>query len=98
MKLEQGKEAVRLDKVNQALTMFGKEAVPGKRRDKGWSQNIEKAMCIFKITVPELLLKQRKKQISVTAGLCFFYLFQGKRSFFIRRETMDCGSAVSLDG
>ena len=27
--LEQGKEAVRLDKVNQALAMFGKQAVPG---------------------------------------------------------------------
>ena len=27
--LEQGKETVRLDKVNQALKMFGKEAVPG---------------------------------------------------------------------
>lgn len=28
--LEQGKETVRLDKVNQALAMFGKEAVPGR--------------------------------------------------------------------
>ncbi|WP_026509878.1 type II toxin-antitoxin system Y4mF family antitoxin [Butyrivibrio sp. LC3010] len=27
--LEQGKETVRMDKVNQALTMFGMEAVPG---------------------------------------------------------------------
>ena len=27
--LEQGKETVRLDKVNQALAMFGKEAIPG---------------------------------------------------------------------
>ena len=27
--LEQGKETVRLDKVNQALNMFGMEAVPG---------------------------------------------------------------------
>lgn len=27
--LEQGKETVRLDKVNQALEMFGMEAVPG---------------------------------------------------------------------
>ncbi len=27
--LEQGKETVRLDKVNQALGMFGMEAVPG---------------------------------------------------------------------
>ena len=30
--LEQGKETVRLDKVNQALAMFGMEAVPGKWR------------------------------------------------------------------
>ncbi len=30
--LENGKETVRLDKVNQALAMFGMEAVPGKRR------------------------------------------------------------------
>ena len=28
--LEQGKETVRMDKVNQALGMFGMEAVPGK--------------------------------------------------------------------
>ena len=27
--LEQGKETVRLDKVNQALGMFGMKAVPG---------------------------------------------------------------------
>ena len=27
--LEQGKETVRMDKVNQALAMFGMEAVPG---------------------------------------------------------------------
>ena len=27
--LEQGKETVRLDKVNQALSMFGMQAVPG---------------------------------------------------------------------
>ena len=31
--LEQGKETVRLDKVNQARAMFGKEAVPGKKED-----------------------------------------------------------------
>lgn len=30
--LEQGKETVRLDKVNQALGMFGMEAVPGSIR------------------------------------------------------------------
>lgn len=29
--LEQGKETVRLDKVNQALAMFGKEAIPGEK-------------------------------------------------------------------
>ena len=29
--LEQGKESVRLDKVNQALEMFGMEAVPGRK-------------------------------------------------------------------
>ena len=28
--LEQGKETVRMDKVNQALAMFGMKAVPGK--------------------------------------------------------------------
>ena len=31
--LEQGKETVRLDTVNQALAMFGKEAVPGEREE-----------------------------------------------------------------
>lgn len=29
--LEQGKKTVRMDKVNQALGMFGAEAVPGKK-------------------------------------------------------------------
>ena len=28
--LEQGKETLRMDKVNQALAMFGAEAVPGR--------------------------------------------------------------------
>lgn len=31
--LEQGKETVRLDKVNQALAMFGMKAVPGKMEE-----------------------------------------------------------------
>ena len=30
--LEQGKETVRMDKVNQALRMFGMEAAPGRIR------------------------------------------------------------------
>jgi y4mF family transcriptional regulator len=29
--LEQGKETVRMDKVNRALAMFGMKAVPGRR-------------------------------------------------------------------
>ena len=29
--LEQGKETVRMDKVNQLLAMFGMEAVPGRK-------------------------------------------------------------------
>ena len=32
--LEQGKETVRMDKVNQALSMFGMEAVPGRKEHK----------------------------------------------------------------
>ena len=32
--LEQGKESVRMDKVNIALAMFGMEAVPGKMKKK----------------------------------------------------------------
>ena len=31
--LEQGKETVRMDKVNQALSMFGMRAVPGRKDD-----------------------------------------------------------------
>lgn len=31
--LEQGKETVRMDKVNQTLAMFGKEAVPGEKEE-----------------------------------------------------------------
>ncbi len=33
--LEQGKPTVRMDKVNQALAMFGMTAVPGKKEDDG---------------------------------------------------------------
>ena len=33
--LEQGKETVRMDKVNQALAMFNKQAVPGPKEHKG---------------------------------------------------------------
>ena len=32
--LEQGKPTVRMDKVNQALAMFGMEAVPGRKDDQ----------------------------------------------------------------
>lgn len=32
--LEQGKETVRMDKVNQALAMFDMEAVPGRKERK----------------------------------------------------------------
>ena len=32
--LEQGKETVRMDKVNQALAMFGMEAVPGRKGEE----------------------------------------------------------------
>ena len=31
--LEQGKETVRMDKVNQALSMFSMETVPGRKDD-----------------------------------------------------------------
>lgn len=31
--LEQGKPTVRMDKVNQALSMFGMQAVPGRKGD-----------------------------------------------------------------
>ena len=31
--LEQGKETVRMDKVNQALALFGMQAVPGRKDD-----------------------------------------------------------------
>ena len=32
--LEQGKKTVRMDKVNQALAMFGMEAVPGRKDEQ----------------------------------------------------------------
>ena len=32
--LEQGKETVRLDKVNQALSMFGMKAIPGRKDEE----------------------------------------------------------------
>ena len=31
--LEQGKETVRMDKVNRALAMFGMKAIPGRRSE-----------------------------------------------------------------
>ena len=34
--LEQGKETVRMDKVNVALSMFDMEAVPGRKEDERW--------------------------------------------------------------
>lgn len=37
--LEQGKPTVRLDKVNQALEMFGMEAVPGKKPRAGGEES-----------------------------------------------------------
>lgn len=37
--LEQGKETVRMDKVNQALAMFGMEAVPGRMTVERSSHN-----------------------------------------------------------
>lgn len=33
--LEQGKETVRMDKVNQALAMFNRQAVPGPKEHEG---------------------------------------------------------------
>lgn len=33
--LEQGKETVRMDKVNQALAMFNQQAVPGPKEHEG---------------------------------------------------------------
>ena len=34
--LEQGKETVRMDKINTALAMFDMEAVPGRKYGKNW--------------------------------------------------------------
>ncbi|WP_294731158.1 helix-turn-helix transcriptional regulator [uncultured Faecalibaculum sp.] len=39
--LEQGKPTVRLDKVNQALAMFNKQAVPGDLEDKNHGRNTQ---------------------------------------------------------
>ena len=33
-KLEQAKETVRMDNINQALAMFGMQAIPGRKDDK----------------------------------------------------------------
>ena len=48
--LEQGKETVRMDKVNQALSMFGMEAVPGKKDD--WWKHKEQRMYMWGTTLP----------------------------------------------
>ena len=44
--LEQGKETVRMDKVNEALAMFGMEAVPGRKDDRWWIILLERLMYI----------------------------------------------------
>ena len=49
--LEQGKETVRMDKVNQALSMFGMKAVPG-RKDEGW-KHTELRMYMYGIPLQE---------------------------------------------
>lgn len=41
--LEQGKETVRMDKVNQALSMFGLKAVPGRMTDG----SIQNSVCLY---------------------------------------------------
>ena len=43
--LEQGKETVRMDKVNQALAMFGMRAVPGKADDEWAHFGKRRSMC-----------------------------------------------------
>ena len=43
--LEQGKETVRMDKVNQALSMFGMKVVPG-RKDEEW-EHTEQRMYMY---------------------------------------------------
>ena len=40
--LEQGKETVRMDKVNVALSMFDMEAVPGGRRMNDGGRNLKR--------------------------------------------------------
>ena len=46
--LEQGKQTVRLDKVNQALGMFGMEAVPGVRRKQEGAEGLHGAESMTK--------------------------------------------------
>ena len=63
--LEQGKETVRLDKVNQALAMFGKEAVPGdmeKENELTMKVDLTKFKTPYEISM-ELAAKAKEKRI-----------------------------------
>ena len=57
--LEQGKETVRMDKVNAALAMFDMEAVPGRKDDRKWTHS-EQPMFIFETFLPECYPKRTK--------------------------------------
>ena len=56
--LEQGKETVRMDKVNAALAMFDMEAVPGRRMIN--NGRIPNSLCYIRNVFPERFAKRTK--------------------------------------
>ena len=58
--LEQGKETVRMDKVNQALAMFGMVAVPGEIRQTGDITSAEREKYLFRMYMPAGYPRQMK--------------------------------------
>ena len=68
--LEQGKETVRMDKVNAALAMFDMQAVPGRKDDEYWTRS-EPHMCTSGTPTLALFPKPtRGTPSSTTATTC----------------------------
>ena len=93
--LEQGKETVRLDKVNQALQMFGMEAVPGKiRRDDAPGSRVFKLSAAYDMLPVNVILPSDKEQTALTV--------HGKKRNIRRKDFMfladSCGISEKAAG
>ena len=90
--LEQGKETVRMDKVNQALSMFGMKAVPGRKDD--WWKHTEQRMYMYGKPLQEHWKKQitdihlYKEQLALTAN--------GKKQNLRRKDFLILAETIGI--